>query len=161
MRLAAEPARLVARNPRRVLAHLVVLAARHLVVEERLEQARVQVELARGQPYSDSRAPARVLEVLERQVCSELPKPVPRLVLDVSVVPHPLFVRTQLMEVATQIENVPPVTTGTANPAFTAHTEKDPSGSANLQYQSITCMPVYRGTSFEVRSLKSVSECSR
>jgi nuclear pore complex protein Nup98-Nup96 len=48
-------------------------------------------------------------------------------------------------------DGVPPVTTGTANPAYSVFSEKD-SANANvtLQYQSITCMPQYRGNSFEV-----------
>ncbi|KAI9508906.1 nucleoporin autopeptidase-domain-containing protein [Russula earlei] len=47
-------------------------------------------------------------------------------------------------------DGVPPVTTGTANPAYSVFSEKDPANAnATLQYQSITCMPQYRGNSFE------------
>jgi nuclear pore complex protein Nup98-Nup96 len=48
-------------------------------------------------------------------------------------------------------DGVPPVTTGTANPAYSVFSEKDSANtSMTLQYQSITCMPQYRGNSFEV-----------
>jgi hypothetical protein len=48
-------------------------------------------------------------------------------------------------------DGVPPVTTGTANPAYNVFSEKDSANSSlTLQYQSITCMPQYRGNSFEV-----------
>jgi len=48
-------------------------------------------------------------------------------------------------------DGVPPVTTGTANPPYSAFSEKDPANTnSTLQYQSITCMPQYRGNSFEV-----------
>ncbi|KAI0307200.1 nucleoporin autopeptidase-domain-containing protein [Multifurca ochricompacta] len=47
-------------------------------------------------------------------------------------------------------DGVPPVTTGTANPAYNVFNEKDSANSnVTLQYQSITCMPQYRGNSFE------------
>ncbi|KAI0268301.1 nucleoporin autopeptidase-domain-containing protein [Gloeopeniophorella convolvens] len=47
-------------------------------------------------------------------------------------------------------DGVPPVTTGTANPTYSAFAEKDSANaSVTLQYQSITCMPQYRGNSFE------------
>ena len=43
------------------------------------------------------------------------------------------------------------VTTGTANPPFTAFAEKDPINSTTtLQYQSISAMPQYNTMSFEV-----------
>ncbi|KAI6135156.1 hypothetical protein EV401DRAFT_884577 [Pisolithus croceorrhizus] len=41
------------------------------------------------------------------------------------------------------------ITTGTASPPYSVYTEKDPSSSSNLQYQTITAMPAYRGTSLE------------
>lgn len=44
--------------------------------------------------------------------------------------------------------NAAPVTTGSSNPPYNAFTEKD--GTATLHYQSITMMPAYRGSSFEV-----------
>jgi hypothetical protein len=48
-------------------------------------------------------------------------------------------------------DGIPPVTTGTANPTYSVFQEKDPANAnATLQYQSITCMPQYRGSSFEV-----------
>ena len=42
----------------------------------------------------------------------------------------------------------PVVTTGTQNPPYAAHHEKD--GTTTSQYQAITCMPAYAGYSFEV-----------
>lgn len=47
---------------------------------------------------------------------------------------------------------VAPVTTGTANPPYSVHTEKDTTGATavTLHYQSISMMPAYRGSSFEV-----------
>jgi hypothetical protein len=53
-----------------------------------------------------------------------------------------------------QMDGVPPVTTGSSNPPFAVFSEKDsgPSGNGQmLNYQSISCIPAYRGTSFEVR----------
>ncbi|KAH9948754.1 nucleoporin autopeptidase-domain-containing protein [Amylocystis lapponica] len=48
------------------------------------------------------------------------------------------------------LDNVPPVTTGSSNPPYSAFSEKDTGTSSTmLQYQSITCMPQYRGSSFE------------
>jgi hypothetical protein len=49
-------------------------------------------------------------------------------------------------------DSVAPVTTGTAGTPFSPFGEKD-SASSNitLQYQSITAMPSYRGSSYEVR----------
>jgi hypothetical protein len=44
------------------------------------------------------------------------------------------------------MDNVTPVTTGTSTP-YVVYTEKE--GTNTLQYQSITAMPVYRGTSLE------------
>ncbi|EIW82263.1 hypothetical protein CONPUDRAFT_136791 [Coniophora puteana RWD-64-598 SS2] len=46
-------------------------------------------------------------------------------------------------------DSVPPVTTGSSNPPFNVFTEKDGTTSTMLQYQAITAMPAYRGTSFE------------
>lgn len=47
---------------------------------------------------------------------------------------------------------VAPVTTGTANPPYSVHSEKDTTGAqtVTLHYQSISMMPAYRGSSFEV-----------
>ncbi|KAJ4479117.1 nucleoporin autopeptidase-domain-containing protein [Lentinula aciculospora] len=42
-----------------------------------------------------------------------------------------------------------PVTTGSSNPPFATTPEKDANSSITLQYQSISCMPAYAGTSFE------------
>ncbi|KAJ7659370.1 hypothetical protein B0H17DRAFT_1261507 [Mycena rosella] len=48
------------------------------------------------------------------------------------------------------MENVPPVTTGSSNPPYAPYFEKDPAeASIIINYQSISCMPAYRGTSFE------------
>ncbi|KAG1752484.1 nucleoporin autopeptidase-domain-containing protein [Suillus paluster] len=49
----------------------------------------------------------------------------------------------------TSNESVAPVTTGTSNPPYNAFGEKDPTSTATLQYQTITAMPAYRGTSLE------------
>ncbi|KAH8999152.1 nucleoporin autopeptidase-domain-containing protein [Lactarius akahatsu] len=47
-------------------------------------------------------------------------------------------------------DGAPPVTTGTVNPPYSVFSEKDSANaSVTLQYQSITCMPQYRGNSFE------------
>ena len=43
-----------------------------------------------------------------------------------------------------------PVTTGTASPPYSSYNEKDPTTNTNLQYQSITALPAYRGTSLDV-----------
>ncbi|KAH7909456.1 nucleoporin autopeptidase-domain-containing protein [Hygrophoropsis aurantiaca] len=50
----------------------------------------------------------------------------------------------------TNQETSAPVTTGTSNPPYNAYSEKD-SATSNimLQYQTITAMPAYRGTSLE------------
>ena len=46
------------------------------------------------------------------------------------------------------------MTTGTSNPPYSVFGEKDSANSSvTLQYQSITCMPQYRGNSFEVSNL--------
>ncbi|KAG2060215.1 hypothetical protein BDR06DRAFT_948299 [Suillus hirtellus] len=42
-----------------------------------------------------------------------------------------------------------PVTTGTSNPPYNSFSEKDPTSTSTLQYQTITAMPAYRGTSLE------------
>ncbi|KAG2155090.1 nucleoporin autopeptidase-domain-containing protein [Suillus bovinus] len=42
-----------------------------------------------------------------------------------------------------------PVTTGTSNPPYSSFSEKDPTSTSTLQYQTITAMPAYRGTSLE------------
>ncbi|KAJ8517984.1 hypothetical protein ONZ45_g4906 [Pleurotus djamor] len=50
------------------------------------------------------------------------------------------------------IDGVTPVTTGSSNPPYAAFTDKEQSNngsSVTLHYQSISCMPAYRGTSFE------------
>ena len=49
-------------------------------------------------------------------------------------------------------DSVAPVTTGTSGTAFSAFSEKDSANTnITLQYQSITAMPAYRGSSYEVR----------
>ena len=55
------------------------------------------------------------------------------------------------MSLAGQFDGAGSITTGTSNPVYAAFNEKD-STNANLTlaYQSITCMPAYRGYSFEV-----------
>ncbi|KAJ3928055.1 MAG: nucleoporin autopeptidase-domain-containing protein [Lentinula lateritia] len=42
-----------------------------------------------------------------------------------------------------------PVTTGSSNPPYATTPEKDANSSITLQYQSISSMPAYAGTSFE------------
>lgn len=52
---------------------------------------------------------------------------------------------------AGQFDGTGNVTTGTSNPAYTVFNEKDTTNTnLTLAYQSITCMPAYRGYSFEV-----------
>ncbi len=46
----------------------------------------------------------------------------------------------------------PVITTGTSNPPYQAHTDKDATSNVTLQYQAITCMPAYSGYSFEVNA---------
>ena len=54
-------------------------------------------------------------------------------------------------------DGIPPVTTGSSNPAYSVFSEKDPANvNTTLQYQSITCMPQYRGNSFEVGIILSL-----
>lgn len=50
-----------------------------------------------------------------------------------------------------------PVTTGSSNPPFQPYTEKETgnNGPVNIQYQAISCMPAYQGTSHEVCFLSS------
>ena len=43
----------------------------------------------------------------------------------------------------------PVITTGTSNPPYQPHTDKDATSNVTLQYQAITCMPAYSGYSFE------------
>ncbi|KAJ3775689.1 nucleoporin autopeptidase-domain-containing protein [Lentinula raphanica] len=42
-----------------------------------------------------------------------------------------------------------PVSTGSSNPPYATTPEKDSNANVTLQYQSISCMPAYAGTSFE------------
>jgi hypothetical protein len=46
--------------------------------------------------------------------------------------------------------NPPVVTTGTSNPAYAAHVNKEEGGT--FQYQSISCIPAYAGYCFQVSS---------
>ncbi|KAG2349208.1 hypothetical protein BDR05DRAFT_872857 [Suillus weaverae] len=50
---------------------------------------------------------------------------------------------------ATGNDTTAPVTTGTSNPPYSSFGEKDPTSASTLQYQTITAMPAYRGTSLE------------
>ncbi|KAF8559141.1 hypothetical protein OG21DRAFT_1503602 [Imleria badia] len=55
--------------------------------------------------------------------------------------------------------NPPPVTTGTSTPSYAIFSEKDPSNpSTILQYQTITAMPAYRGTSLEELRLQDYQQ---
>lgn len=57
---------------------------------------------------------------------------------------------------------MPVVTTGSSNPPFSVFSEKDTSGNTpvTLHYQSISMMPAYRGSSFEVSIIKTnVYQC--
>ncbi|KAF9973765.1 hypothetical protein BGZ73_002983 [Actinomortierella ambigua] len=47
---------------------------------------------------------------------------------------------------------------GTANPPFSAYTEKDPVSGQTSQYQSITAMPAYRNYSFEELRLQDYQQ---
>ncbi|KAH9833799.1 nucleoporin autopeptidase-domain-containing protein [Rhodofomes roseus] len=42
-----------------------------------------------------------------------------------------------------------PVTTGSSNPSYAPYAEKEGNSTLTLHYQSISCMPQYRGSSFE------------
>ncbi|KAF8209995.1 hypothetical protein K438DRAFT_1753603 [Mycena galopus ATCC 62051] len=47
-------------------------------------------------------------------------------------------------------DDVPPVTSGSSNPSYAPYSEKDPYQTSITNHcQSISCMPAYRGTSFE------------
>lgn len=51
------------------------------------------------------------------------------------------------------------MSTGSSNPPYNVFTEKDVGNSSvTLQYQSITCMPAYRGTSFEELRLQDYQQ---
>jgi nuclear pore complex protein Nup98-Nup96 len=56
-------------------------------------------------------------------------------------------------------DNVPAVTAGSSNPPYAPFSEKDPAtaGLTN-NYQSISCMPAYRGTSFEEIRLQDYAQ---
>ena len=52
---------------------------------------------------------------------------------------------------AGQFDGAGNITTGTSAPTYAAYNEKDATNTnLTLAYQSITCMPAYRGYSFEV-----------
>ncbi|TCD63876.1 hypothetical protein EIP91_004816 [Steccherinum ochraceum] len=52
-----------------------------------------------------------------------------------------------------------PVTTGTSNPQYAQFDEKDTANAnVTLHYQSITCMPAYRGSSFEELRLQDYAQ---
>ncbi|KAH7887490.1 hypothetical protein F5I97DRAFT_837804 [Phlebopus sp. FC_14] len=58
-----------------------------------------------------------------------------------------------------QDANVAPVSTGTSSPPFSVFSEKDPStNNVLLQYQTITAMPAYRGTSLEELRLQDYQQ---
>ncbi|KAH8092457.1 hypothetical protein BXZ70DRAFT_993337 [Cristinia sonorae] len=60
---------------------------------------------------------------------------------------------------AATTENAAPVTTGTSNPPYAVYDEKDSTNSSlTLHYQSITCMPAYRGSSFEELRFQDYSQ---
>ena len=133
--------------------HLAAQARRRLVVRGVRLGART-----RGQELGL----AQVSSVLNRQ-----PAPVPprsvvagcsgNLLRDSVVRPmvrvQPCFIvfchSTACNMAATDANAVAQVTNGSTIP-FTAFSEKDPTNNSNLQYQSITAMPQYRSTSFEV-----------
>lgn len=49
---------------------------------------------------------------------------------------------------------VGPVTTGSSNPPYAPFSEKEtPTSNNMIAYQSISCMPAYKGTSFEASNL--------
>ncbi|KAF5387955.1 hypothetical protein D9615_000660 [Tricholomella constricta] len=53
----------------------------------------------------------------------------------------------------------PPVTTGSSNPPYAVHTEKDAANSSiTLQYQAISCIPAYWNTSHEEIRLQDYAQ---
>ncbi|KAF8638543.1 hypothetical protein AX17_002086 [Amanita inopinata Kibby_2008] len=57
------------------------------------------------------------------------------------------------------VQAAPPViTTGSANPPYQPHTDKDLTSNVTLQYQAIACMPTYSGYSFEELRLQDYAQ---
>ncbi|KAJ7167699.1 nucleoporin autopeptidase-domain-containing protein, partial [Mycena filopes] len=60
---------------------------------------------------------------------------------------------------ATQMDNIPAVTSGSSNPPYAPYSEKDAaSPTVTNSYQSISCIPAYRGTSFEEIRLQDYAQ---
>ena len=118
-----------------------------LVRPERLVRLGLGPQLALlPRVHSASRAQA-LQEVSETPVCSVQS----RLHLEqVSTLPGLPKACFDLL-LAGQFDGTGNITTGTSNPSYAAFNEKDATNtSLTLAYQSITCMPAYRGYSFEV-----------
>jgi hypothetical protein len=135
-------------NLQRALARLVVVETRRLGVAERLGQLLAQQERRVGclaslrttRPLSVVGA-CSVMRSLLQQVLG-----LPRVSL---LIPNISFDSRVDWFIADSAP--PPVTTGTSNPPYSVYSEKDPGANSTLQYQSITALPQYRGSSFEVR----------
>ncbi|KAJ7044857.1 nucleoporin autopeptidase-domain-containing protein [Mycena alexandri] len=60
---------------------------------------------------------------------------------------------------ATTAFGAPAVTAGSSNPVYSPFSEKDPmAAGTTLSYQSISCIPAYRGTSFEEIRLQDYAQ---
>lgn len=94
----------------------------------------------------DRHKPRQVAAVLVQELLVGQSLQVPSVPLVSSLTPTIRITHTDLANAET--EAPAPVTTGTASPQYSVYDEKD--GLSIIHYQSITCMPAYRGSSFEV-----------
>lgn len=153
LRLAPRTPCSVQRNLPRALARLEVEVAAHLEVEVVLDKALLPQEpQVHQREYLDSLLQRILLGRLELRT-TRLGKPrhhsEPRkVILHYLTMFHQLNARfTAGTQGTTAV-----VTTGSSNPPYSVFTEKDPAvnSSVTLQYQAISCMPAYAGTSHEV-----------
>lgn len=129
---------------------------RHLAVQEHLGRillTRVRGRVSSASPTMQARARAHlVAEAYSHQSLRARLSVLPLLPVSYRM----LLYRNMMFTVTANpntapFDNVPPVTTGSSNPPYNPFTEKDPATNSNitLQYQSISCMPAYRGCSLE------------
>lgn len=144
-------------NLLRALAHLEVEVAAHLAAVGVLDKALLPQEVRVHQrEYLDSLLQLTLLGRLElrQTTCSGNPQQhsePPKVSL------HSLITFYELnmyFPAGTQASTAV-VTTGSSNPPYSVYTEKDPAANSTvtLQYQAISCMPAYAGTSHEVCTL--------
>ena len=127
--------------------HLLVLSAR----QTPLARPRAAASSVRRRSHQRARTPLEGVAFLERS----RPRVLVRLLHQVSVQHRECYPSLLTLHLSA-IGAPAPVTTGTINPPYAPYAEKDAnSGSVTLHYQSISCMPQYRGSSFEV------SACTR